>query len=400
MRIVIISSFYSEGMGYTENCLPKALASLGHDVHLVTSNLNVYGSSGIYGETYESFLGQAKVELGEFKTDSYTVHRLKAKMIGGYVYPHGLYSKIKELSPDIVHSIEIAALQTFIVAIMKPFFRFKLFTESHQHMSIVKPFLKNPKGNFFKILGYRLTRTFPTFLASTTVEKCYAIAPDCAYVANNHYGVPKHKIKLQGLGTDTSLFRPAVTDLDIESREKVRKQLGYAETDIVCIYTGRFSEDKNPLLLAKAIDSLSKTNSQFHGLFIGAGVQSSEIKMCSNVQILPFRKYAELSELYRLSDIAVWPAQESMSMLDAASCGLPLVVCDKIGEFERINGNGLVYQEGNMKDLITIIYSLMDKSKREKFGVVGREKMLHNYSWINIAKNIEKDYYSCKSISI
>ncbi len=59
MKIVIVSSFYSEGMGYSENNLPKALASLGHEVHVITSNLNVYGTSSDYPKNYESFLGPA-----------------------------------------------------------------------------------------------------------------------------------------------------------------------------------------------------------------------------------------------------------------------------------------------------------------------------------------------------
>jgi len=32
MRIAFVSSYFSEGMGYTENMLPKALALLGHEV--------------------------------------------------------------------------------------------------------------------------------------------------------------------------------------------------------------------------------------------------------------------------------------------------------------------------------------------------------------------------------
>jgi len=36
----------------------------------------------------------------------------------------------------------------------------------------------------------------------------------------------------------------------------IRTQLGFAPSDIVCVYTGRFGADKNPLLLAKAIARL------------------------------------------------------------------------------------------------------------------------------------------------
>lgn len=36
MQIAIVSDWFSEKMGYAENFLPKAMASLGHEVHLVT----------------------------------------------------------------------------------------------------------------------------------------------------------------------------------------------------------------------------------------------------------------------------------------------------------------------------------------------------------------------------
>ncbi len=64
MRIVLISDWFAEKMGYAENCLPKALAALGHEVHLVTSIGQVYFNSPSYSATYEEFLGPAVVPAG------------------------------------------------------------------------------------------------------------------------------------------------------------------------------------------------------------------------------------------------------------------------------------------------------------------------------------------------
>jgi glycosyltransferase involved in cell wall biosynthesis len=395
MKIVVFGTFYSEGMGYAENCLPKALANLGHEVHLVTSNLNVYGDSEIYEKTYKTFLGPANQSVGEFFIDGYTVHRLPSTNIFGYVYVQSLFDKIRMLSPDIVHSTEICSLNTFFLTILKPFFRFKLFTETHQHLSVIKPYLKEPGRYFLKKLLYKLTRTLPTYITSLFVEKCYAIAPDCAYVANKYYGVPKHKIIMQSLGTDTDLFKPATSDEGLRKRKEMRKQLGYSEEDIVCIYTGRFSDDKNPLLLAKAIEKISLSHEHFFGLFIGEGIQKDLIKSCQNVQVKPFMKHKDLAEYYKLADIAIWPTQESMSMLDAAASGLPLVVSNKIGEVNRIDGNGEMFEENNVESLSNSLLKLSNKDIRTKLSKFGRKKMEKNFSWNNIALNIESDYKSC-----
>jgi glycosyltransferase involved in cell wall biosynthesis len=397
MKIVIVSTFYSKGMGYSENCLPKSLVGLGHEVHVVTSNLNIYGNEEGYAKTYSSFLGPADQGTGKFSIDGYFLHRLPSNTFRGYVNINKLYKKIRELSPDIVHTNEIAAFHTFKLAILKPFLNYKLFTESHQHLSVVKPFLKEKRIFSLKKLMYLLTRTLPSSLASIAIEKCYAIAPDCALVANKYYGVPKRKIRVQRLGTDTDLFKPAITEEQVLNREKIREQLGYSAKDIVCIYTGRFSKDKNPLILAKAIDKISNEVLPFHGLFIGEGIQAEEIAKCNNVKVLPFVKHTDLAKYYMISDIAVWPTQESMSMLDAASCGLPLVVSDKIGEYDRIDGNGKVYQEGNSDSLCEVLRTLSSKKVRNKLGYYGREKMEKYYSWNSIAMNTEKDYYQLNS---
>ena len=48
MKIVIVADWFSENMGYAENCLPKALAELGHDIHVVTSTAQVYFNTKFY----------------------------------------------------------------------------------------------------------------------------------------------------------------------------------------------------------------------------------------------------------------------------------------------------------------------------------------------------------------
>jgi glycosyltransferase involved in cell wall biosynthesis len=390
MKIVFISTYYSKGMGYSENCLPKALANLGHDVHILTSEYNVYGITENYMKTYYSFLGNPKCEIGSFDIDGYKVHRLKSSNIGGYLFITNLFKKLNELKPDVVHSTEIASLMTYFVATLKPFFKFKLFCESHQHLSIVKPYLITKKGNYFKRFVFKLTRTWPGAFSSLFIEKCYPIAPDCAQVAHTLYGVPLKKIKVQNLGTDTELFMPKSK----ESKDllELRDSLGFKENEIICIYSGRFSNDKNPLIIAQAIQSLINNGKAYRALFIGEGQQKTEIESLKNTIVLPFMKHIDLAKYYQLADIAIWPCQESLSMLDAASTEIPIIVSNKIGETERVINNGLFYEEGNVQSMSDALEILGDSQKRNEFGKVGREKMVQKFSWNIIAKSIENDY--------
>ena len=393
LKIAIVSGFYSEGMGYSENGLSKALAKLGHDVHVVTSTYNVYGSESLYDATYREFLGPPTAAVGSRAIDGYTVHRLNTSLVSGYVNIRGLGAKVRELAPDIVHSLEVASLPTYKLAGLKAFARFKLFTETHQTLSVMRPYMRQKNGDHLKRARYRLTRTFPSFLASLAIEACYAVTPDCLEVAQRFYGVPESKLKLLSLGADTDTFHPVETSEDLDSRQTLRQELGYAGGDIVCVYTGRFTKDKNPLVLARAIDSLSETEPRYKGLFIGDGELRTEIAACRNTKILPFMTHAHLARHYRAADIGVWPRQESMSMIDAAASGVPIIVSNRIGEPGRVTGNGKMYEQDDVADLATVIRSFANADERWRYGVAGRRKAVEGgLNWDSFARTIESDF--------
>ena len=123
----------------------------------------------------------------------------------------GLNAKVRQLGLDIVHSLEVASLQTFKLAALKPFERFKLFTETHQTLSVMRPSMRQDNGEHFKRASYRLTRTLPSYLASLTIEACYAVTPDCYEVARRFYGCTVSNLKLLSLGADTHTFHPVET---------------------------------------------------------------------------------------------------------------------------------------------------------------------------------------------
>jgi glycosyltransferase involved in cell wall biosynthesis len=392
LKIVIVGAFYSEGMGYSENCLSRALARRGHDVHVVTSTYNVYANEPMYDDTYRAFLGERQAPAGTRSVDGYTLHRLEGTLVSGYVYMKGLGRKIAELAPNIVHSLEVASLQTFELAARRPLSDYKLFCETHQTLSVMRPYVTQKSGAWLRKSFYWLTRTLPSHLASLMVERCYAVAADCVDVAIRYYGVPASKVQLLVLGTDTELFHPVESPEDAARRRELRQSFGYTDHDLVCVYTGRFTRDKNPLVLAQAIDALSRFDPRFKALFIGEGVQKDEIAACRNATIRSFMTHTRLADHYRAADIAVWPRQESMSMLDAAASGLPVIASDRIGSPERVKDSGEMYEENSVESLGNLIRSFAAPEKRRKYGSVGRQRMLQGFSWTGFASTVESDF--------
>jgi len=392
MKIAIISTWFSEKMGYSENFLPKALAQLGHEVHLVSSNTQIYYSSPDYKEIYEPFLGPNIVDCGIKKIDGFILHRLpyyKTKSaLPGIL---GLRKYLEDLKPDIIQTYEVDDINTYESAMAAKKIGCKFFTESHMHASVFKNDNKNFKQ---RIKSFLKNFNFQLKIINSITSKCFPISQDAASIANFFQKVPLNKIKVQSLGVDTNLFRPLANDEDCKDRNILRKKLGFKESDVVCIYTGRFTKDKNPRCLALAIDYLNKNGHFFGGLFVGSG-NEEENKFISSMEgcvVHPFVLVNSLPSFYRAAEIGVWPRQESISQLDAVACGLPIVVSNKVQVTERVEGNGLFYEENNYLDLANKLIVLKNFDLRKKMGDCGIKKILDNYSWLAIAKERIKYY--------
>lgn len=391
LRIIVITDWFSEKMGYAENCLPKAMAALGHKVHVITSDAQVYFDSPTYKETYEAFLGPAVVPCGVKGLDGYTLHRLPHARWRGHLRIQGLQKKLRELRPQIVQTFDAIALTTYEAALIKPLIHFKLFTGNHVVASVFSP----ARGAVMigkKRRRWLLGVIFPGRLTSLFTEKCYAATVDAADIAVRFFGVEAGKVEVDPLGVDTDLFSPAVDSAAQEARAGLRQQLGFAQTEIVCIYTGRFSGAKNPLCLAQAVEELRAQGAPFRGLIIGSGEQEAAIRGCPACVVRPFVPVRSLAQFYRAADVAVWPTQESTSMLDAAACGLPIVVSNRVIAVERVQGNGITYHEGSVADLMRALLTLHAPGVRDRLGKAGATKMAQQYSWLAIARHKLQDY--------
>lgn len=391
MRIVLVTEYFSEGMGYLENCLPKALSALGHSCSVICSTLNVNGDRPDYSNVYERFLGPSVVPPGRYPASGFDVLRLEHHRIGGYIVLDSLGARLKELSPDVVQATAAASLNTYQVLAFCLRHRVPLFTECHQCLSVTKPYMANPY-ELAKRAVYRATRTLPGRVVAARSEYCFA-AGDTIDVASRLYGVPAGKLLDSPIvGTDTDLFRPADQPGDAVEREETRRLLGISDGEVVCIYAGRLSAGKNPALLAKAVERLRSRGNAVKGLFIGEGPQNSAIRATEGCVVLPFMRHQDLARLYRAAEIGVWPDQESMSMLDASASGLPVVANDKMGQPERLRGCGLQFSRDDADSLVETLTVLMDQAVRRRLGQNGRRVAVRQFSWKRIAE-IRLHYY-------
>jgi glycosyltransferase involved in cell wall biosynthesis len=359
---------------------------------VISSTAQVYFNSPSYPQTYEPFLGPNIVPEGTRRIDDFTLHRLPLLKMDNMPGIAGLGRTLEELNPDVIQTFDVHSDSTYDAAEFCKQHHRKLFTASHLHASVFRlprtSWKRKLLNSFYSDAAEKRIR----FISSHTV-RCYPIAPDAAKIVIEYFKVPVSKICVQSLGVDTSLFHSPST---IEAKEAVerRRALGFNDKDFVCIYTGRFAQDKNPQCLAQAIGALRKRGEAVFGMFIGYGTEQEieQIRSNEGCVVQPFIPVDQLRRYYWMADIGVWPSQESTSQLDAMACGLPVILSDRIEVLERVQGNGLLYREADVTDLMEKISEIRNPELRKKMSVAGIEKIRSQYSWESIARARIQDY--------
>jgi glycosyltransferase involved in cell wall biosynthesis len=376
MRIVFSTDYYSEGMGYSENILPRTLAARGCEVFVVSSTMQVYGDHDFYKEAYGRFLGPAVVEPCEKMIDGVTLIRLPIFVWWKrFRIATRRTRRILGLKPDIVYAWDPRAFHTVMLSLASWFFPFKLFTAVHTVASVFPAYFSFGTWSLRRRIYLRLTETLLGWISCRRVAVCYATTPDAADIAIRFMGAPKENVRHLPLGFDNRLFHPLRDAKDRQDREAVRSELGFEPHEIVCVYTGRLTEAKNPYCLAAAIEILRGKGLPFRGLFFGEGEQHAKIAAVNGCRLEPFVPHERLARIYCAVDIGVWPRQESISMTDAAACGVPIVVSDRVKAVERFEGNGLTYEENDPAALANVLGRLQDFDLRSRLGRRGAEKM-------------------------
>ena len=188
-------------------------------------------------------------------------------------------------------------------------------------------------------------------------------------------------------GVDTQRFCPVEPEEKIKLRQKL-----LLEDRFTVIFTGAFSDRKNPLLVAKAFYQFSGfKDSQL--LLIGPdtddGDQRQKIQKfiknngINNIKVMDFAE--KIEDYYQASDLFVLPSEQegfSNSMLEAQACGLPAIVTKISGAEDLIeNGvNGLFIHRETESIINAFEQYFNDRQLLEINSENSKIKVFNNYS--------------------
>lgn len=391
MIIAVISPWFAEQSTYVETSLPRALARLGHDVHLITSGLQPNHESPVYDLVYAPAFGPRMRELGVQTIHGVTVHRLPHRMVAGYVSLVGLVSVLAELKPDVVQTATVISWMTFVCAALRIPLGFRLFTGAHQAAELAFTTRGLSKQSAAVRSVTTLARWLPGRMVSLVADECYAVTADAAEVAIELYGYQSRKVVILPLGVDDGWFHVPNQQTYDDERRSYRSRLGIADHEVVCIYTGRFAAFKNPVLLAQAVAHLRAEGLPFRSLFVGGGDLDEQIRSCDGAIVQPFVGAQDLARFYWASDIAVWPRSYSASQVEAVACGLPLVMSD-VSQKEELHDVSVKYREDDLDSLLHVLRGLLSQSHRRALGLRGAAIVKDTLSWDVIARRRVQDY--------
>lgn len=387
MKIAHICPYFQPKLGYQETFLAKSQIKQGHNVVVITSDL--YFPFPDYEKTIKPILGERLVGIGKFKEEGISVVRLSRKFdFWNRVYLKNLEKTLEEIKPDLVIVHATCTFLAWQAAKAKTKIGYKLICDDHMHLSII---LQN------KLIKKIIYKIFSLLFMSTIkkqTDKFVAITEETKQIMQDYYGVPKSRTEVIELGVDTELFRK-----DLTAREEIRKKYKIDLEDIVFIYAGKIIFDKGPKILLEALAEKIRENKKIKIMFIGNGSQDYLKEMHTIInengienQIIWVEMVAnkDLYKYYSAADIGVWPKQESMTMQEASSCELPIIIKDSASMRERIKDkNGLTYKESNVSDLTKKIEDMLQSDYKE-MGKRGRELIIREFSWDKIAQEFIK----------
>ena len=381
MHIVHIEDFIHPDAGYQVNLLARLQVLQGHSVTIVTAEMEKIP------DYLTGFFGKQEILARDERFFSETGARIVRLPILGWVsgralYRPGMFKLINELNPDVLFVHGESTLTGMLFIWRRIWNSTPMILDSHMlEMASVNPFRQVFQW-FYRAAVAPVVR-WKSIPLVRVVDSDYVQA--CL-------GIPLSQTRLLSFGTDTAYFSP-----DESVRHNFREQNSIGDQDFVVLYAGKLDRHKGGLFLAEAIKNKFELPSGRRIVFVVVGNcvgeygcrVESEFSGCENFIIrFPTQRYLDLSKFYQAADVAVYPAQCSMSFFEAQACGLPVLFeNNEINAARAEHGNALLFESGDVtgfRDRIGELASL-PLTEYKKMSVAAREFVYANYDFVPIA---------------
>lgn len=370
---IMLSNPLTDGIDYQEAILAKKHFETGHEVMLIVSSLTSNQNKEI-------------IDVGPMNSNSingYSICRLDIekhkKIKRKLAFCNGLYSLLLDYSPDTIfihNNLVLNNNDIYEYCLRK---ECNVFMDSHADMENM-----SFKHSFIKMFGinYFLQSLFLCHSGSF-ISKYWGVTPGrCAYL-HDIFGIDENKIGQLNMGVDDKQLT------NIESRENIldKYKICSVKDSFLIVFGGVIDANKN---LEKLIDSFKiiRTTHKDTALLIFGSIKSGyEIDL--NVEglfYLGFLSNEEITQLFCVADLGVFPGSHSVLWEQAVGCGLPCVFKRIPGKEHVLNNNNCVLIDDNENLSQVILKFIENKDYCFKIKNNANSESKKNFYYSVIAK--------------
>jgi len=290
---------------------------------------------------------------------------------------------------NIIHMHNFRTFQNIVVAYHARRHRIPYVLQAHGSLPRMMP-MKRLKRMYDKLWGCRLLRDAAKVVALNPTEVDQHVS----------MGMSEGRIEIVPNGIDLSEFE------NLPERGEFRREYGLDSNQKMILYLARIHKIKSPDLLAEAFAKLPQDAGHVTLVIVGpddgylASLKRStaELGIAGRVLFTGPLYGEDKLRAYVDADVYVLPSSYETfpnTVLEALACGTSVVITDRCGIADVINGEaGLVVSHDKDELSSAISRMLGDDDLREAFGERGKRLVREKFNWERIAEQMERVYSS------
>jgi len=357
MRIGIFTETYTpyiSGLVTSELMLKNALEEMGHEVYVVTANLQSFH--------YEYDEEEKVLRIPGIPTGIYD-SRLTS------IYPIQAINKIRSWNLDIIHSQTEFAIGTFARIFAKQYnvpivHTYHTMYEDYVHYITKGHFNKPSKKLVEYLTKFYCDKTITELIVPT--KKAYDLFKEKYNVERNIHIVP----------TGIEVERFYSEKMDAKRTTQIMKKYNLSKKDFICVFVGRVAEEKNIPFLINVVEKQIEKHSNIKLLIIGDGPdketyeQLVKDKKCEkNIIFTGKVAWDDIPIYYHLGNVFVSASTtetQGLTIIEAMAASLPtLCINDESFRNTVVDGlNGYLFE--NEEECGEYIVKIMVDKKLEQ----------------------------------
>lgn len=383
MRIGIFSETYTpyiSGLVTSEVMLKKALEKKGHEVYVVTANLDSFKYN--YDEK-EKVLRIPGIPTGIYDS------RLTS------IYPIQAVNKIKSWKLDVIHSQTEFAIGTFARLLAKQF----NIPLVHTYHTMYEDYIHYITKGYFNRSSKKIVEYFTKFYCDTTATELIVPTTKIYKLFKEKYQFKKN-IHIIPTGIEVERFYQE--NIDQKEVTSLKKTLGLTKKDFTIIFIGRLAEEKNVEFLLEAQKKLNKKYTNMKLLIVGDGPDkekyielSQKLKIDKKVIFTGKVAWEEIPYYYHCANVFVTPSKtetQGLTVIEAMASSI-VPICMRDEAFismvtENLNGLFFETEEEYQKEVIELY---TNKEEHKRLNKQARIQAEH-YSSKNYAEQVLEVY--------